>query len=125
MSQSSVLIIEDEETLRNLYNEALSLAGLTVFVAADGQAGLDIARREHPSVILVDIMMPGMDGHEVVRLLRADDWGRTAKVIYLTNMSDAANVVEGVASGSVDYIIKSSVTPKEMVNQVRLAMTAS
>jgi DNA-binding response OmpR family regulator len=65
-----------------------------------------------------------MDGHEAVAKIRRDAWGKTAKIIFLTNMSDAENVVHAVAQGSDEYIIKANATVKEVVNQTRMAMRA-
>lgn len=126
MSSSSILIVEDEQSLRELYSDAFAAAGLNVMTAACGVEGVAMALEKHPSIILMDIMMPGdLNGHEAVAKIRADGWGRSAKIIFLTNMSDAENVVEAVEKGSIDYIIKANVTPKEMVNQVRMALGAS
>lgn len=123
MSDKSILIVEDEQSLRELYFDAFSAAGLEVLTATSGAEGVSIALKEHPAIILMDIMMPGdLNGHDAVARIRADQWGRTAKIIFLTNLSDAENVVAAVEKGSVDYIIKANVTPKEMVNQVRMAL---
>lgn len=123
MSTSSILIVEDEQSLREMYTDAFAAAGINVMTATNGADGVALALEKHPSIILMDIMMPGdLNGHEAVAKIRADQWGRSAKVIFLTNMSDAENVVEAVGKGSIDYIIKANVTPKEMVNQVRMAL---
>jgi DNA-binding response OmpR family regulator len=124
MSTVTVLIVEDDESLRELYADAFTLAGINVIKADDGAKGVTLALKHHPDAILMDIMMPVMDGHQAVAKIREDDWGKKAIIIFLTNMTDAENVVQAVEKGSSEYIIKSSVPPKEVVNQVRMAMRA-
>jgi DNA-binding response OmpR family regulator len=124
MTNTTILIVEDDESIRELYATAFTAAGINVLQAGDGQTGAAMALAHHPSAILMDIMMPGLPGHEAVRKIRLDPWGRYAKVIYLTNMSDAENVFLAVEQGSEEYIIKSNTPVKEVVNQVRMAMHA-
>ncbi len=122
MSTATVLIVEDDTDIRELYALAFKTAGLIVLQAKDGTEGVALALQKHPDAILMDIMMPGMGGHAAVNEIRKDPWGKTAKVVYLTNLTDAENVVHAVERGSEEYIIKANVTPKEVVNQVRMVM---
>ena len=122
MERSSVLIVEDDEDIRTLYKTALLDAQMTVYTAKDGRDGVELALKHHPSVILMDIMMPNLNGHEAVRKIRADSWGKDAKVIFLTNFSDAENVVYAVEEGSEAYIVKANAEIEEVVNNVRTAM---
>lgn len=123
-STETVLIIEDDTNIRDMYGDALSAAGLTVYKAQNGEDGVVQALKERPKVVLVDIMMPGMGGHEVVSRIRKDAWGKTARIIFLTNMTDADNVVAAVAQKPEEYIIKSQTEIKDVVNMVRTAMYA-
>ena len=123
--KETVLIIEDDTNIRDMYGDALSGAGLTVLKALNGEEGVAQALLHHPKVILVDIMMPGMNGHEVVSKLRKDSWGKNARIIFLTNMSDADNVVTAIAQKPEEYIIKSQTEIKEVINIVRTAMFAA
>ena len=122
MKKAPVLIIEDDENIRELYGDALTMGGIDVLKAKNGKEGLKMALEHHPSVILVDLMMPEMDGHETVKKIRNDDWGKDARVIYLTNMTDAKNVVNAVEQRPEEYIVKSHTEVKEVVNKVRTAM---
>lgn len=119
MKTQSVLVVEDDENIRSLYATALEAAGLIVHVAENGAVGVKKALEHQPDVILMDIMMPGINGHEAVEKIRLDSWGKDAKVVFLTNMSDAENVVKAVEAGSDEYIVKVHATPKEVVNKVR------
>ncbi len=124
MTNTVVLIVEDDENIRNLYSDAFTNAGINTLQAKNGQEGVDLALKHHPDAILMDIMMPVMPGHEAVKKIRLDSWGRNAKVIFLTNMSDAENVFLAVEQGSEEYIIKANTPVKEVLNQVRMAMRA-
>lgn len=124
MSKTSVLIVEDDENIRELYKAAFGAAKMEVFTAANGIEGVNLALKHHPDAILMDIMMPVMNGHDAVNKIRNDAWGKNVTVVYLTNMSDAENVVYAVKQGSSEYIIKANMTPREVVNHVRMAMRA-
>ena len=123
MKKPSVLIVEDNENIRTLYQAAFEAIDIDVYTAENGEEGVQLALKHRPSVILMDIMMPGMNGHEAMEKIRLDRrYGRTAKVVYLTNMSDAENVAYAVEHGSDDYIVKANTDVKEVVNKVRTVM---
>lgn len=122
MEDRNVVIIEDDEALRELYSRILGDAGITVHAAATGNAGVALALEKHPDVILVDVMLPDISGHEAVKKIRLDDWGKKATVIYLTNRTDAESVFTAVEQGSDEYIIKAHVTNQELLNKIRSAM---
>jgi len=122
MTTASVLIVEDDESIRELYAAAFGVAKMEVLTAVNGAEGVKLALKHHPDVILMDIMMPVMNGHDAVNKIRNDPWGRNVTVVYLTNMSDAENVVHAVKQGSSEYIIKANTSPREVVNHVRMAM---
>lgn len=124
MTNTTVLIVEDDESVLELYSTAFASAGINVLKAKDGLEGVKLALEHHPNAILMDIIMPGIPGHEAVEKIRLDPWGKNAKVIFLTNMSDAENVFLAVEQGSEEYIIKSNTPVKEVVNKVRMAMRA-
>jgi DNA-binding response OmpR family regulator len=122
MINTTVLIAEDDESIREMYSAAFSAAGISVITATDGNQCFELALNHHPDAILVDIIMPKLNGHEAVSKIRMDSWGKTAKIIFLTNMSDAENVVLAVEERSEEYIIKANTSPKEVINLVRQAM---
>jgi two-component system, OmpR family, alkaline phosphatase synthesis response regulator PhoP len=124
MTNTTVLIVEDDENILDLYATAFTQAGIEVLKAKNGLEGVELALKHHPDAILMDIMMPVMHGHKAVEKIRLDSWGKNAKIIFLTNMSDAENVFLAVEQGSEEYIIKSNTPVKEVVNQTRTAMRA-
>ncbi len=121
MKKVDVLIVEDDESIRELYYDALTSGGMEALKAATGTDGVRLALENKPKVILMDIMMPDISGHEAVKKIRQDDWGKNAKIIFLTNRTDAESVVNAVEEGSEDYIIKAHTEIKDLVNRVRLA----
>lgn len=119
MSQKSVLIIEDEENLNNILNNKLIKEGFKTFCALNGRVGLEKAFKEKPDLILLDIIMPYMDGMSVLQELRNDSWGKNVPVIILTNLSDAEKVQEAVKHQAYDYLIKSDWKLEDVVAKIK------
>jgi DNA-binding response OmpR family regulator len=113
-----ILIVEDEAPLRSALAEEFVDAGYTVFEAADGLEGLDVALREHPDIILLDQLMPKMNGVAMLKELRLDAWGSTVPVIMATNMSTTDTINEAIDAGANDYFIKSEVSVADILKLV-------
>ena len=122
MENRCILLADDDQAIRELYELALTNAGLEVITAKNGTEAVSLALTHHPAVILMDIMMPHMDGETAVDKIRADTWGKTAHIIYLTNMSDPQHVAKAFTQKPEEYIIKAQTDVKEVVNKVRTAM---
>src|SRR5258708_21945658 len=90
----SLLMVEDESVLRGLLAKKLRKEGYVVTEADNGQNGLEAALKGHPDLILLDIIMPRMNGVVLLKELRGDEWGQTANVMLLTNLSDAEGIEE-------------------------------
>ncbi len=103
---TTLLLIEDNPNLRKNIAEMLTLEGFRVLVAADGSTGLQIARAEHPDLLLCDIMMPGIDGYEVLAKLRADPATASLPFIFLTAKGDLPDLRIGMGLGADDYLPK-------------------
>lgn len=114
-----VLIVEDEAELAEILNAQLAEAGFEVFVARDGEEGLKMAEKKHPDLILLDIIMPKMDGMTMLEHLRKDSWGKSAKVILLTNLSDNEKVAEAIKQHSYDYLVKADWNINDVVKLVK------
>jgi len=93
--------------------------GFEVFQAGDGETGLAIALKEHPDLILLDIIMPKMDGMTLLKKLRTDAWGKKVPVIILTNLSDDRNIAEAMEGGVYDFLVKSSWEADDLVKRVK------
>ncbi|MDV2988935.1 MAG: response regulator transcription factor [Dehalogenimonas sp.] len=100
---AKIAVVEDDRTLADLLKYNLSREGFTVVTAADGSSGLEVIRREKPDIIITDVMMPGMDGFELTRTLRAET---TAPVLLLTARSEEIDKVLGLELGADDYLTK-------------------
>lgn len=115
-----ILIVEDEPDIREAMAEAVEQAGFLVSIAENGQIGFEKATQEKPDLILLDIVMPVMDGHETLKKLRNDPWGKTAKVIMLTSMDDVQNIGSAHENKITDYIIKAHSSLEEIVKKIKL-----
>lgn len=104
--KKTILIIEDEPATMQALMERFSHNGFTVLQAKDGQEGLKISLEKHPDLILLDIIMPKMDGMEMLKQLRKDDWGKTANVVILTNLTDPQKVSEAMEKQVYDFWVK-------------------
>src|SRR3989344_8083810 len=99
-----LLITEDEPALRYVLRDKLSNIGFKVFEAADGEEGLAVALKERPDLILLDLLMPKMDGISMLKKLREDEWGKKVKVLVLTNLEDTNKISEAIEHGAEEYL---------------------
>lgn len=103
---AKILIIEDEEDIRDLLAYQLRRDGYTTFATSDGYEGLALARREHPEVILLDLMLPGLSGWDVCRQLRTEQAAYPAHIIIVSALTEEENMVRGLHLGADDYVGK-------------------
>lgn len=113
-----ILAIDDEPEMLNLLETLLSRRGFDVVVAPDGQAGLRAAYQTRPDAILLDLMMPGMDGLEVCRRLKQVT---DAPIIFVTALNDVTRLTEGFALGAEDYVVK-PFRPAELVSRLKASL---
>jgi DNA-binding response OmpR family regulator len=119
-SSKKILIVEDESPLRNAVTDILSFEGFQVFQAKNGQEGLDTALKEKPDLILLDLMMPVMDGLSMLEKLREDKpYGAQASVILLTNINDPDKVAQATSAGSYDFLVKSDWNIEDVVRKIK------
>jgi DNA-binding response OmpR family regulator len=114
-----VLVIDDEKVLLELLSSKISQNGFAAIEARDGDEGLQKALREHPDLILLDIIMPKMDGVTMLKKLREDPWGKTVPVIVLSNLNTAESVEKSLANGVYDYLVKIDYTLDDLVEIVK------
>ena len=119
VSKPRVLVVDDEENISFLVESALQLDGMETAKAADGHQALTMVRSFNPQAIVLDVMMPGLDGFEVLRRLRSD--GVKTPVLFLTARDTVDDRVHGLTSGGDDYIVKPFAIA-ELVARVRLAL---
>lgn len=102
----TILSIEDQPDIRRLIRMTLEFKDYEVLEAGTGEEGLEIARRTPPDLILLDVMMPGIDGHEVARRLHADPRTREVPVVMISALGQTAEVEAGLLSGALHYLVK-------------------
>ncbi|MBI2120893.1 MAG: response regulator [Parcubacteria group bacterium] len=117
-----VLIVEDDRVLRRVIVDNLKIEGFTVFEAEDGEQGLSTALHEHPDLMLLDVVMPKMDGISMLEKLREDSWGKTANVIMLTNLSDTEKITKVSEKGVSDYLVKADWDIAGIIDKVKEKM---
>ena len=103
----TILVVEDEVAMLRALSAKLELEGFNVFKAEDGKKGLEIALKERPDLIMLDILMPKMNGIEVLKKIRDNQsWGAKALIIMLSNLSDADSVSQVAEYGVYDFLVK-------------------
>ena len=113
-----VLIVEDEKSLRKVLVKKLIKEKFDILEAKDGLDGLDKAIEHHPDLILLDIIMPVMDGITMLKKLRSDKWGKEVPVIILTNLVDAGKTQESLEQGVYDFLVKSDWKIDDVIKKV-------
>lgn len=118
-TNQKVLLVEDDRDLIEMYETKFKMEGFEVIKAENGVGALELVKREKPVIILLDIVMPELDGFQVLKSLRADPGTKDIPVILLTNLSQETDIKKGVELGAVDYLVKANFTPNEVVAKVR------
>lgn len=111
-----ILIIEDEADMRELYAEYLRTNGFDVTVAGDGQAGLDLAKKGDWDLLFLDIMLPKVDGLEVLKAVKSDPNLANRFVVLLTNLDKNSILERGLELGADGYLVKSVISPQELLD---------
>lgn len=120
---AKIAIIEDDLAISQMYRIKFETEGYTVETAENGKLGLDLIESMKPDIILLDLMMPEMNGEEMLIKLRASTWGRNIKVIILTNMGEQ-EVPENVKNlGVTAIILKADMTPRQVADLVKSQLT--
>src|SRR6266567_9543916 len=114
-----VLIIDDDQSMQSLYQRSFSLGGFEVAVAQGGNEGFEMAQTGKPDIILLDMMMPGVNGLEVLEKLKADAATKTIPVIVMSNYSEQNITNRATELGADQYFIKSDIDPTALVDIVR------
>jgi CheY-like chemotaxis protein len=116
---TTILITEDDPLMSRMYQKIFTFEGFQVEMAADGQEGLDKARELKPTMILLDVMMPKLNGIQVLEKLKADPETKAIPVVMLTNLAGQQDAENALAKGAIKYIIKSEYEPKQVADMVK------
>lgn len=114
-----ILLVEDEEMLANMYEVKFQNEGFEIIKALDGAAGLELSRTINMDLVLLDVIMPKMDGFSVLRAMREDPKTKNLPVILLTNLGQDEDIAKGKELGVIGYLVKANVTPAEVVEKVK------
>ncbi len=117
-------LIEDDIAIVQMYRTKFEFEGYQVATAGDGVAGLELIESFKPDVVLLDIMMPKMDGLKVLEKIRANPKTKDTKVIVLTNMGDTKTAEQIYKMAATDYIVKAEMTPREVSERVKKILAA-
>jgi len=114
-----ILVVEDDKFIRDLIGQKLLKEGYDIAEAVDGETGVEITKKEKPDLILLDLILPGMDGYKVLAELKSNPDTKEIPVIILSNLGQKDDIERGVKMGAVDYMIKAHFTPTEIVDKIR------
>ena len=114
-----ILLVEDDEFLAELYATKLNLEDYEVALASDGEKGLKMIKELKPDLILLDIILPKMDGFEILKNIKTNKNLKKIPVILLTNLSQKDEVKKGLELGADDYLIKAHFMPSEVVKKIK------
>jgi CheY-like chemotaxis protein len=122
MAKARVLIAEDDLPLLDLYDKKFTKAGYEVIRAEDGGEAVKAAKEKSPDICLLDVMMPVMNGFEVLKKVKSDPATSEIPVVILSNYGEMPNITEGLLQGAVEYLIKVEHTPEEVLEVVQDAL---
>jgi CheY-like chemotaxis protein len=121
-NMTKILIVEDDSFVIDIYHTKLSQEGYEVIEARNGIEAMKKLEEIRPDLILLDIIMPYMDGLEVLRKIKKDEKLKTIPIILLTNLSQKEEINEGLGLGVDDYLIKSHFTPSEVLEKIKICL---
>ena len=116
---SKILLVEDDPLISRMYEKIFSFEKYEVTVASDGESALAKIRETKPTIVLLDVMMPKMNGLEVLDALKSDPETKNIPVVMLTNLAGEKDAETALAKGAVKYIIKSQYDPKQITDMVK------
>ncbi|OIO46926.1 MAG: response regulator [Parcubacteria group bacterium CG1_02_39_15] len=115
----SILLVEDDPFLIDIYATKLKESGFSVEVAADGEEGVRKAKENPPSLIVLDIVLPQVDGWEILKEIKAEKKLKAVPVVILSNLGQKSEVEKGIKLGAKKYLIKAHYTPSQVVEEIR------
>jgi len=118
-SKNKILIIEDDRFLRELITRKLLDEGFAIIEAVDGEEGIKKVKEEKPDLILLDLILPSIDGFEVLSQIKKEENLKSIPVIILSNLGQKEEVEKGLKLGAIDYLIKAHFTPGEIIEKIK------
>jgi DNA-binding response OmpR family regulator len=121
--KTKVLLVDDDDFLLDMYSVKFREAGFDIDIASSGQAALDKIKKHTYAVVLLDIVMPAMDGFEVLTQIRKENLLPDTIIIVLSNLGQKEDIERGMQLGAHDYVIKAHFTPREVVEKVEFQLS--
>lgn len=118
-AKTRVLLVEDDVFLAGIYQKKFEMDGYKITVADNGESALVEVKKKKPDIVLLDILLPKLDGFAVLDRLKADPETKDIPIILLTNLGQKDDVQKGLEAGAVDYLIKAHFKPSEVVQKVK------
>ena len=118
----TILVVEDDKFLRELITRKLSEEGYNTIEAVDGEDGARKIKEEMPDLVLLDLILPGMDGFEVLASIKQDPKTSPVPIIVFSNLGQTEDVEKGMKLGAIDYMVKAHFTPVEIIEKVKKAL---
>ncbi|HPV70749.1 MAG TPA: response regulator [Candidatus Magasanikbacteria bacterium] len=119
-SQSKILIVEDDNFLADIYKTKLELEGYKVLLTSDGEKGLKIIQTKKPDLVLLDVLLPKLDGFAILEIIKKEDSVvKEVPIILLTNLGQKEEVQKGLRLGAADYLIKAHFKPAEVIEKIK------
>ena len=113
-----ILVVEDDVFLSEIFSDRLKKSGYRVLIAHDGAEALGVSRKESPDIMLLDLIMPGMSGYEVLRQMKEDAQLRAIPVVVCSNLAQESEVNMAMQLGAIDYLVKSAFVPAQLIEKV-------
>ncbi|MBU2109353.1 response regulator [Patescibacteria group bacterium] len=119
MDKKTILIIEDDTFFQNLISKKLVNEGFEVLVASDSRQALSILEEKKPNLIVLDLILPVLDGFGILSIIKKDEKTKDIPVIILSNLGQKEEIEKAIALGAVDFMIKVNFTPEEIVRKIK------
>ena len=114
-----ILLVEDDPFLIDIYTTKLKKVGFEVYVSRDGESALQLIEKERPDLVLLDIVLPHVDGWEILRKIKNNEKLKDIKIIILSNLGQKHEVEKGLKLGATKYLIKAHYTPTQIVEEIK------
>jgi DNA-binding response OmpR family regulator len=114
-----ILIIEDDTLLAKMYQTKLAMEGFISEIACDGEEGIKLVKSLKPDLILLDLMLPKVDGFTVLATIKKDSETKKIPVIVFSNLAQSSDIKQAKDLGAVDYIVKANLTPNEIIKKIK------
>lgn len=115
----TILVVDDDDTIRRVLSDKFEAEKFDILTASNGEEGLSTALAKHPNMVLLDLVMPVMDGMSMLKALRQDSWGKDVPVMILTNVNNGDDVGEALKYNVYDFLVKTDWRLEDVVERVK------